>query len=130
MPIPIRITVEEPDALLDPNSYGAGGLIHLEGCATKTGTFADVGKTALVAGQRSYLFWHDAPATTWYRSRFEDAAGTIPLLYTEGWSQPFQVGASAGLADLAGVRQRLGLAVTDTTSDEDLAEFIEQVTRD
>jgi len=131
MPNTLRLYAEDPDGFLAAGNtnYGPGSLIRAQWSATSTGVFADVGTAALVSATRSYVLYHVAgTSTTWYRTRYENSAGTN----VSDWTPVFQVGGEEGgyLCSLADVRQRLGLAATDTTSDEDLAEFISQVTTD
>jgi hypothetical protein len=129
MPNLIRVFVEDSDALLNVGMYDAGAIVRLQSCATETGAYVNEATAALVTLTRSYtLYDADGLSSTWYRTRYENAGGTV----TSDWSPVFQVGAEeAGyLCSLEDVRQRLGLGLTDTTSDEDLAEFIRQVTTD
>lgn len=129
MPNLIRVYVEDPDALLATGMYDAGAIIRLQSCATETGVYTNEATASLVTATRSYtLYDADGTTTTWYRTRYENSGGTV----TSDWSPVFQVGAEeAGyLCSLEDVRQRLGLALTDTAADEELAEFIRQVTTD
>lgn len=129
MPNTLKLYAEDPDGILNANNYDAGAVIQLQSCATEAGVYADLATVAIVAATRSYTYYHSAgTSTTWYRTRFENAGGSI----VSDWSDVFQAGGEEGgyLCSLADVRQRLGLAATDTTSDEDLAEFIRQVTTD
>lgn len=129
--IPVHVYVENPEELLNASAFGAGALLRVEWCATQAGAYAEFASTPIVAATRAYTLYHGAGVTgTWYRTRYSTAAPAVPADYSE-YSDPFQSGGSgSGLCDLDDVRQRLGLAATDTTSDEDLAEFIAQVTTD
>lgn len=125
MPNLIRVYVEDADALLVSDMYDAGAIIRLQSCATKTGTYANEATTALVSGTKAYtLYDADGTSSTWYRTRYENAGGTV----TSDWSAVFQVGGEAAgyLCSLEDVKQKLGL--TGTSSDEELAEIIGQVT--
>jgi hypothetical protein len=123
----IRVYSEDPDDILATGNYGAGALSRVQWCATETGVFADVGTVVLVTATRAYTIYHTTgTATTWYRTRYENSGGT----QASDWSPVFQVGGEeAGyLCSLADVRQRIvGLAASDTSPDEDLAEFIRAV---
>lgn len=127
MPIPVTITTDDPDALLHASMYGTGAVIRLHSSTTETGTYASVGTAALVSGIRAYTIYDTAgTTTTWYRSRYENSGATV----VSDWSTSFQVGES-GICSLADVRQRLGItSATDTASDEELLEFIAEVTAD
>lgn len=129
MPNLIRVYVEEPSVLLGAGMYDAGAIIRLQSCATETGVYVNESTAALVSGTLAYtLYDSDGTSTTWYRTRYENSGGTI----TSDWTPVFQVGGEeAGyLCSLADVRQRLSLPTADVASDEDLAEFIRQVTID
>lgn len=127
MPNLIRVYVEEPDELLNASMYDAGAIVRLQSCATETGVFANETTAALVSGTRAYtLYDADGTGTTWYRTRYENAGGTI---YSD-WSDAFQVGGEeAGyLCSLTDVKQRLGIGDDVDTYDEELAELIRAVT--
>jgi hypothetical protein len=126
----LKISVENPDELLNASAFGAGALLRVEWCATEAGVYAEFATQPLVAGVRAHTVYHAAGvAGTWYRTRYSTAAPAAPADYS-AYSDLFQGGTAAGLADLADVRQRLGIPASDTTSDEDLTEFIDQVTTD
>lgn len=91
----VPITVADPDAVLV--AYGVGALVRVQSSPTETGAYADVtgagsnaGATLAVAhGITAYtLYDPDGSATTWYRSRYEDALGVAP----GAWSDPFPPG--------------------------------------
>ncbi len=91
---------QSPDQLLNAGAYGTGAVIRLQWSATSTGTFADVSGTgstptiAIVTDIRSYTGYDPSGvATRWYRTRFENAGGTI----VSDWSTVFQVGETGGL---------------------------------
>jgi len=128
MPNQLKLTAENADELLNASAYGPAAVIQVQSGAAEAGPFSDDGTVALVAGTRLYTHYDaDGTSSTWYRSRFENAAGTT----TSDWSAVFQVGAEeAGrICSLYDVTQRL----TGTVSANDqelLAEFIAEATTD
>ena len=125
MPNVVTIYVEDAAELLNAGMYDTGAIIRLQSCATETGIYANESTAALVSGTRSYtLYDADGASSTWYRTRYENAGGTV----TSDWSAVFQVGGEEGgyLCSLADVKQRLG--ITDATDDEWLQEQIAAVT--
>lgn len=134
MPNLLKIVVENASELLNAGAYDTGALVRVQWSATETGTFADVSGTgstptiALVAGTRVYTGYDPAGAvSTWYRTRYENAGATR----LSDWSAAFQVGDETGgyLCSLYDAKQRLGIAYTDTTEDENILGYIAQVTR-
>lgn len=132
MPNLLRIGVENPDELLNAGAYDAGALVRIQSSATQAGVYADLTGTgstptiALVSGTHAYLGYDPAGvAATWYRTRYENAAATR----LSDWSTTFQVG-SAYLCELNDAKQRLGIEDGDHSEDENLLQFIEQVTYD
>jgi hypothetical protein len=118
------MTCENPEELLA--GFGAGARIRIQSGSASAGPFSDVAFVTLVAATRAYTYEHLAgTSSTWYQTRFEDSTGANANDYLT----PFQVGdEQAGyLCSLYDVKQRLGIAPTDLTSDEDIAEFIGQV---
>ena len=130
MPNLVKVYVENADDLLNAGMYDAGAIIRLQSCATETGVYVNEATAALVSGTKAYTVYDaDGTSTTWYRTRYENAGGTI----TSDWSPVFQVGGEeAGyLCSLEDVKQRLfNTATADATNDEDLAELIRQVSTD
>jgi hypothetical protein len=131
MAVTLTLTVEEPDAILNAGAYGTGALMRLQWCATETGAFADVSGTgstptiAVVTLTRSYAaFDPDGTVSRWYRTRFENAAGTR----LSDWSDPFQPAPEGTglICSLWDVKQALG--ITGTTQDEDILEHIRRAT--
>lgn len=129
----LKISVDNADELLLAGVYGSGALIQIQSSATEAGAFADLTGTgstptiALVAG--SFIYTGQDPAgtsTTWYRTRFKNAAGSL----TSDWTDPFQVSAEGSglLASLHDAKQRLDIAYTDTGQDENLIEWLTQIT--
>lgn len=133
MPNILKLTVDNPEDLLNIGAYGAGALIRLQTAATEAGAYADVAGTGstptvpLVAGIRSYTAFDPAGiATSWYRTRYENAGATR----ASDWSDPFQVSeeGSGLICSLYDVKQRLAIDPTDSTHDEDILGFIREVT--
>ena len=121
----IKVYVEDPSGILAGGNYDAGAIVRVQWCATETGAYANLTTIPVVAGTYAYTVYDTAgTSATWYKTRFENAGGTILSDYCTA----FQVGTSEGLCELADVRQALGIAYTDTTSDEELAEYISAVT--
>lgn len=129
----LKLTAENADELLNAGAYGAGALIQIQSSATELGAYADIsgaGSTptvALVASTFSYTGYDPAgTSSTWYRTRYKNVAGSI----VSDWSAVFQVGAEgAGLiASLYDLKQLLGGDFTDTSQDENLLEWLRQVT--
>lgn len=122
MPNVVRVTVENPDELLNAGMYGAGAVIRLESAATEAGTYTSVTTAAIVTATRLYTLYDAAgAATTWYRVRYEASGGTPASEY----GSPFQVGdENAGLlCSLYDVEQRLSGSAT-ANDRELLLEFI------
>jgi len=130
MPNIVKVFVEDADALLNAGMYDAGAIVRLQSCATEAGVYVNEATAALVSGTKVYtLYDADGAVSTWYRTRYENAGGTI----TSAWSDVFQVGdEDAGyLCSLDDVKQRLfNTATMDATNDEDIAELIRQVSTD
>ena len=71
--------------LLDAEVYGANAIIRLQSATSPSGTFANVTTEPLVTGIAEYTLGDTAgTSTTWYRSRYENAAGTN----ISDWSVP------------------------------------------
>lgn len=118
----LKITVENADELLNADAYGSSAFVRLQSSSDGT-SYSNLTTANLVAGSAIYtLYDANGTSTTWYKTRYENGAGT---LYSD-WSDAFQVGAETGglLASLYDAKQRLGIAYTDTASDEELLEFI------
>jgi hypothetical protein len=84
---------------------------------------------ALVSGTTAYTVYHQTGASSdWYKTRYENAGASI----VSDWSAPFQAGGEeAGyLCSLYDVKQRLGIAASNTASDEQLMELIRATTRE
>jgi hypothetical protein len=107
----LTITVENPDELLDIGLYGAGAVVQVQSGSAEAGPFADDGTVAIVAATRSYTYYDvDGISSTWYRTRYENAAGTT----TSDWTAAFQTGdETAGLlCSVYDVEQELGRTLT------------------
>lgn len=134
MPIPLTLSVEEPDVILTTGQYGTGALMRLQWSATEGGAYADVTGTGstptitVVAGQRSYPASDpNGTVSTWYRTRLENLAGTR----LSDWFPSFQPApeGSGLICSLWDVKQELGrTGTTDTADDELILEHIRQVT--
>lgn len=84
---------------------------------------------ALVSGTTVYTGYDPAgTSSTYYRTRYESSGATR----VSDWSDPFQAGGEeAGeLCSLYDVKQRLGIAPANTSSDEQLMELIRATTRE
>lgn len=130
MPVIGRVTVENPDEILNAGAYGAGAIIRVQTSATQAGAFADIsgaGSTPtvpIVTAVRAYTFYDpNGTTSSWYRTRYENAGATR----LSDWSAPFQTGdETAGLlCSLYDIKQRIG--TTSVTDDELLIDFIRQV---
>jgi len=135
MPTIVKVTCDQPDEILNTGAYGAGAIIRLQTAATEAGAFADVTGTgstptlAIVAGTRVYTGYDpNGLVSSWYRSRYENVGATR----LSDWTTAFQVGdEGGGLCSLYDVKQRTGrTASTDTKDDEQIIEFIVQVSSD
>lgn len=126
----LRLTVENPEELLNAGAYGAGAVIRLQTATTQAGAYADVTGTgstptlALAAGTYNYPAYDPtSTSTAWYRTRFENAGATR----LSDWSAAFQVG-TGGYTSLYNVKQDLDKAPTDSTADELLLDYIAEAT--
>jgi hypothetical protein len=129
----VKITVENPDEILNAGAYGANSIVRLQTAATEVGAFADVAGTGstptvpIVTLIRAYTGYDpNGIATSWYRTRYENVGGTR----VSDWSAAFQAdGEEAGyICSLYDVKQRLAIAAMDTTDDETLIDYISAVT--
>jgi hypothetical protein len=132
VPNVIKISVENPDELLDAGMYDTGALIQTQSSATEAGAFADLTGTGadptvpIVTNVRSYTAMDpNGIVSTWYRTRYKNVAGTR----ASDWTAPFQVGdETAGLlCSLYDVQQELGESGTDANRNELIMEKIRQV---
>jgi hypothetical protein len=132
----VRITVEDPDEILNAGLYGAGAVIRLQWSATQAGSFVDVsgtGSTAtipIVTGTRIYTGYDGLGiSSTWYRTRYENAGATR----TSDWAAAFQVGDETGglLCSLYDVKQRMfGTSSVSSNEDETILDIIREVSDD
>ena len=79
MPNTLRPICDDPDGMLAVanTNYGPGSIIRAQWAATVGGSYADVGTVPILAGVKDYQVFHAAgTSSTWYRFRFENAAGT------------------------------------------------------
>ncbi len=115
MPNIVSLTATNPDQLLNASAYGAGAVMQVQSGPSSTGAFVDDGVVGLVAATNSYTYYDaDGASTTWYRTRYENAAGTI----SSDWSDVFQADASTALSTYVNVTNlKLRLGITGTTQD-------------
>lgn len=113
MPNILTLTASNPDQLLNAGAYGAGAVIQVQSGAASSGPFTDESPTVpIVSGTTAYTFYDtDGASSTWYRTRYENAAGTT----VSEWSDPFQPQAS--LVSLADAQARSGTSVTQDMID-------------
>lgn len=109
----IHVSVENPDELRNASAYGTSAIIRLQSGAAEAGPFTNEASEPIIAGTRSYtLYDTDGTSSTWYRTRYENGAGTV----VSDWSPAFQVGDETGglICSLYDVEQRIGaLSVND-----------------
>ena len=123
MPNTIRLSVEDPDEILATANYDAGAVVRVHWCATETGVYANLTSVPVVTAVRSYTVYDTAGlSTTWYKSRYENAGATV----VSDWSTPFHAEGLTTYCSLADVKSRLDIPVTDTASDEELLQLIDQ----
>ncbi|MDP9145915.1 MAG: hypothetical protein M3N43_14700 [Actinomycetota bacterium] len=112
MPNILTLSVPNPDQILNVGAYGAGAVIQVQSGALEAGPFADDGTVAIVSGTTSYTYFDsDGVTATWYRTRYENAAGAV----VSDWSATFQPDQSSALANyvtLADLKARLGAGIT------------------
>lgn len=122
----LKITSEDADELLNTSAFGAGALIRVESATSSGGTFAEIGTVALVAATYLYTYYDQTAATgLYYRTRYSNSGNTNRSDY----SDEFQATAASGLyCSLYDAKQRLGIAATDTTDDENLLQFCVEAT--
>jgi hypothetical protein len=130
MPNLLRVSVDNPDELLNAGAYGAGALVHRQWSATSTGAYADLSGTGstptipIVTLTNGYLgFDPNGTASTWYQTRYENAGATR----LSDWTPPFQVG-TQNLVGLDECKARItGL---DSSEDNNILSYIQQATAD
>jgi hypothetical protein len=94
MAIKVPITLSAPDDAL--RDFAAGALLRVERAASEDGSYAELGTVAIVAATVAYEYFDSTgAATSWYRWRVSNAAGSL----TSGYSDPYQ-GVDAGQHDL------------------------------
>jgi hypothetical protein len=130
VPNVIRVSVENPDELLNAGAYAAGALVRLQTSATQAGAYADVTGTGstptlpLVTLITAYTGYDpNGISTSWYRTRYENAGATR----LSDWSPTFQVGPTT-LASIYDLKQRMGYAATDTSQDEEFQQYLQDAT--
>ncbi len=115
MPNIVSLTATNPDQLLNAAAYGTGAVMQVQSGPSSAGVFVDDGVVGLVAATNSYTYYDvDGASTTWYRTRYENAAGTV----TSDWSDVFQADASTALSTYVNVTNlKLRLGITGTAQD-------------
>lgn len=107
----LNVTVENPDEILNVGHSGPGAVIQVQSGPAVDGPYVDEAATIpIVAGTRLYTFFDaDGDTSTWYRIRYETAAGVA----TSDWSTPRQAGGESGglICSIYDVEQRLGAAL-------------------
>lgn len=128
MPI-LRISVENPDELLNAGMLDTGAVGRVERATAEAGTYAEITTFALVATQKVYVVYDAAgPSDAWYRIRFSKAGGSSPTDY----GTPFQAGDEGGglLCSIYDVKQRLfGTGTVGSNEEEILLELIRAVSQ-
>jgi hypothetical protein len=121
----IRVQVENPSELRNAAAYGASAIVRLQSSPDGI-TYGNEGTATLTDVDRTYVLYDtDGQSTTWYRTRYENGAGTL----SSDWSDPFQAGDETGglICSLYDVKQRLG-NTTSTADDEVILDAIRAVT--
>ena len=132
MPNQLYLTVEAPDEIRNAGAYDTGALMRVQSSTTEAGAFADLTGTgstptiAIVAATRSYVAYDpNGTGSTWYRTRYENAAATR----LSDWTAAFQAGGETGglICSVYDVEQALG--GTLSANDRELVlDYIRQVT--
>jgi len=111
----LTLNVPNPDQLLNAGAYGAGAVVQVQSAALEAGPFTDDGTVPLVTAVTSYTHYDlDGTTTTWYRTRYENAAGVV----VSEWSDSFLPNQSSALGQYvtpAALKLRLG--ITGTAND-------------
>lgn len=115
MPNILSPNVPNPDQLLNAGAYGAGAVIQVQSGAVAAGPFTDDGTVPIVTGVTSYTYYDlDGTTTTWYRTRYENAAGTT----ASEWSDPFLPNQSSSLGQyVTPTTLKMRLGITGTVND-------------
>lgn len=112
MPNILTLNVPNPDQLLNAGAYGAGSVVQVQSGPALIGPFLDDGTVAIVTAVTSYTHYDlDGTTTTWYRTRYENAAGVV----VSEWSDAFLPNQSTSLGQYvtpAMLKLRLGLTGT------------------
>jgi hypothetical protein len=127
MPMPLTLTVDDPDGVLNAGQYGAGALMRLQWSATQAGVYADVSGTGstptinIVSGQSSYPGYDPAGTTSlWYRTRFENVGATR----LSDWFPSFQPGGGTTYASLAMFRSFIRNQQAASTDEDGALELL------
>lgn len=126
----IRITVSDPDDLLNAAEFGTGAVIVVERSATGDGIgFDPVGDPiAIVAGVTAYTFRDtDGPSGAWYRTFYESADEASQSDYSAEFQAPSTLPSTipvpSNAATVTTLTQVRAL-VRNSLSDDDLQEVI------
>jgi hypothetical protein len=121
----VKITVENPEELLNTSAYAAGALVRIERSATGGGVgFAEIGTVAIVAGTNLYTYYDQSAAVgSYYRTRYSNAGSTNLSEYGVEFQATTQY---RGYCSIYDVKQRMGIDVSDTGDDEELLQHIDQ----
>jgi len=121
----LKLSAENPDELLNASSFGAGALIRVESSTTGGGAgFSEVGTVAIVAGTTLYTYYDQVAASgLYYRSRYSNSGNTNRSDYSAEFQANDTYPTYCSLYD---AKQRLTIAATDTTDDENLLQFVGQ----
>lgn len=124
----LKITVDNPDEILNAGAYGAGAVLRVQSATAEVGPFTDVSGTGstptipIVSGTTAYDAYDPNGATdTWYRTRYENAGATR----ASDWSAAFQVGRQF-YADLADLKEMVN--PPDDSRDNLLLDLLEAAT--
>ncbi len=124
MPNILTIPVANPDQLLNAGAYGAGAVIQVQSAALEAGPFTDDGTVPIVTAVTSYTYYDtDGTSPTWYRTRYENAAGTT----ISDWSlafQPDQPTALVAYAVPGSVKRRMSSSDSYSADDEAVLETL------
>jgi hypothetical protein len=121
----IVLTLLAPDVDEILAGLGAGSIIRVQSGAAVGGPFTNLTTVALVAGDTAYTYYDTAGiATTWYRTRYEDAVGTFP----QSWTGSFLGVAPTTYATLEDFNATFDGSVPDSTSELSITSALEDAT--
>jgi hypothetical protein len=121
----LRLTVDNPDELLNASAYSAGALLRVEYSTDGGSNFSALTTTAIVTLTTAYTLYHQAgDSTTLYRSRYSNSGATIFSEYSATFSATT---APVEYATLPLVKLRLNIPDNDTASDGIIQTIVEEV---